>query len=118
MFIHVVFIAQSAAATSTVAGAMHSAAGAMAAVGAMADPHKMQQQMGAFTRESERLDMASDMMDDGLFEEDDESEADEIVDQVRSSIPSTMLLSSRLVYCTESNADTMDADISDGAHEI
>lgn len=61
---------------------MQSAAGAMSAVGAMADPVKMQQQMAAFARENERLDMAGDMMDEGLFEDDDESEADEIVDQV------------------------------------
>jgi hypothetical protein len=61
---------------------MHSAAGAMSAVGAMADPFKMQQQMAAFARENERLDMASDMMDDALFEDEGEDEADEIVDQV------------------------------------
>lgn len=75
-------VLQTAAATSTVAGAMQSAAGAMSAVGGLADPIKMQQQMAAFARENERLDMASDMMDDGLFEDEDEDEADDIVDQV------------------------------------
>ena len=71
---------QSVAATSTVAGAMQSATGAMSAVGGLADPVKMQQQMAAFARENERMDMAADIMEDAF--EDDEDEADEIVDQV------------------------------------
>lgn len=60
---------------------MQSAAGAMSAVGTMVDPMEIQQQMAAFSRENERLDMAGEMMDDALFE-DSESEVDEIVDQV------------------------------------
>ena len=74
---------QTAAATHTVAGAMGSASGVMAAVNRTADPIRMQQTMAAFARENERMDLAGEMMDDALEGNDDEEEADEVVDQVR-----------------------------------
>ena len=74
--------AQTAAATQTVAGAMQSASGVMAAVNKTADPIRMQQTMAAFARENERMDLAGDMMDDALDGNEDEDEADEVVDQV------------------------------------
>ena len=50
---------QTAGATATVASTMQKASGAMAAMGAAADPHAMQQNMAAFSRENQRMDMAS-----------------------------------------------------------
>lgn len=50
---------QTAGATATVASTMQKASGAMAAMGAAADPHVMQQNMAAFSRENQRMDMAS-----------------------------------------------------------
>lgn len=77
-----------AGATATVASTMQKASGAMAAMGAAADPHAMQQNMAAFSRENQRMDMASDMMGDaidGAFE-DDEDESDAIMSQVLDEI--------------------------------
>ena len=51
----------------------------------MADPAMHIGQMAAFSREKERINMASEIMDDALIE-DSESEADEIVDQVHTLI--------------------------------
>ena len=50
---------QTAGATATVASTMQKASGAMAAMGAAADPQAMQQNMAAFSRENQRMDMAS-----------------------------------------------------------
>jgi hypothetical protein len=53
------FAMQTAGATATVASTMQKASGAMAAMGAAADPQAMQQNMAAFSRENQRMDMAS-----------------------------------------------------------
>ena len=79
--------AQAAAATHTVASAMQSAGGVMAAVNKTADPVSMQQTMAAFARESEMMDVAGDMMDDALEGNESEDEADDVVNQVRSGPP-------------------------------
>ena len=57
----------------------------MAAVNKTADPISMQQTMAAFARENERMDLAGEMMDDALEGNDDEDEAEEVVNQVGST---------------------------------
>lgn len=50
---------QTAGATTTVASSMQKATEAMAAMGAAADPRAMQESMAAFSRENQKMDMAS-----------------------------------------------------------
>ena len=76
-----------AATTATVGQSLGAAGKAMAAVGAAAPPAKVQAAVGAFARESERMGMASEIMDDALEGAMDgegfEDETDEVVGQVQ-----------------------------------
>eukprot|EP00208_Stichococcus_sp_RCC1054_P004750 CAMPEP_0206139258 /NCGR_PEP_ID=MMETSP1473-20131121/5224_1 /ASSEMBLY_ACC=CAM_ASM_001109 /TAXON_ID=1461547 /ORGANISM="Stichococcus sp, Strain RCC1054" /LENGTH=180 /DNA_ID=CAMNT_0053532959 /DNA_START=472 /DNA_END=1014 /DNA_ORIENTATION=- len=79
---------RTAQASSTVAASMKTAGTAMQAMGQTLNPQKMQQDMQAFARENQRMDMAGEMMDDaidGAFS-DDEEEGDEIMNQVLDEI--------------------------------
>lgn len=77
-----------AGATSTVAASMKQASQAMAALGAATDPQAMQQTMAAFSRENQKMDMASDLMGDAVDDafDDDEEESAEIMNQVLDEI--------------------------------
>eukprot|EP00039_Didymoeca_costata_P023617 m.7696 g.7696 ORF g.7696 m.7696 type:complete len:211 (-) comp3757_c0_seq1:182-814(-) len=68
-----------------VAGAMKTASSAMGQMNQQLDLPKLQQTMGQFERESTKMEMSQEMMDDTLdamFDEDDEEETDLVVSSV------------------------------------
>lgn len=79
-----------AAATATVASAVGQASKAMGAMQQQLNPAKMQQQLAAFAKENEKLDMVGEMVGDtldaALDGEDAEEETGELVGQVLDEI--------------------------------
>ena len=76
---------QTAATTAKVGDAMAKANAAMAAMGATNDPKKVAQTMQEFQKESAKMDMGQEMMDDtldGVFDDDEvEGETDDLMNQ-------------------------------------
>ena len=74
---------------------MAKANAAMAAMGATNDPRKVAQTMQEFQKESAKMDMGQEMMDDtldGVFDDDEvEGETDDLMNQ--ASLPSFLLTS-------------------------
>lgn len=80
-----VCVVQTAATTAKVGDAMAKANAAMAAMGATNDPKKVAQTMQEFQKESAKMDMGQEMMDDtldGVFDDDEvEGETDDLMNQ-------------------------------------
>ena len=78
-------VLQTAATTAKVGDAMAKANAAMAAMGATNDPKKVAQTMQEFQKESAKMDMGQEMMDDtldGVFDDDEvEGETDDLMNQ-------------------------------------
>jgi hypothetical protein len=78
---------QSAAVTATVGASMAKANEAMAAIGKTNDPAKIAATLQQFSKETSKMDMGQEMMDDALDDafdtEDAEDETDDIMNQAR-----------------------------------
>lgn len=76
--------------TSTMAGAIGASTRAMATVNAAINPQQLQQTLQTFERETTKMDMAGEMMDDTLDDilagSDEEEESEQLVSQVLDEI--------------------------------